>query len=79
MRKQRATVLSAFFPVVSNGFLSCFLCVSVVKAGTELTWDYSRGVEQKRDVPCLCGCRVCEGHFAIEEKLCELCEAEEEA
>lgn len=71
-----------FFPrlkLISVFFFFLFLCVSVVKAGTELTWDYSSDVERKQDVPCLCGCSVCKGHFAIEEKLCELCETEEEA
>lgn len=52
------------------------VCVRVVKAGTELTWDYSTHVEQKQEVPCLCGSKDCTGHFAIEEKLCEMCEAE---
>ncbi|TNM94068.1 hypothetical protein fugu_002244 [Takifugu bimaculatus] len=58
------------FPVIA------FFTSRVVKAGTELTWDYSTHVKRKQEVPCLCGSRDCTGHFAIEEKLCEMCEAE---
>ncbi|CAF95785.1 unnamed protein product [Tetraodon nigroviridis] len=61
------------FPLVA------FFTSSVVKAGTELTWDYSSAAGQTQEVPCLCGGRVCRGHFPIEEKPCELCAAEEEA
>ncbi|XP_055362211.1 histone-lysine N-methyltransferase SETDB2 isoform X2 [Betta splendens] len=62
------------FPVIA------FFTSRVVKAGTELTWDYSAHRQttphQKQDVPCLCGSSGCQGQFPIEEKLCDMCEAE---
>lgn len=72
----RGRQLFLFFSSSQTGFIYFLLCISVVKAGTELTWDYSSDVEQNQDVPCLCSARVCKGHFATKTKLCE---AEEEA
>ncbi|KAM9334229.1 histone-lysine N-methyltransferase SETDB2 isoform 2-T2 [Symphorus nematophorus] len=61
------------FPVIA------FFTNRVVKAGTELTWNYSADTRGKQEVPCLCGSNGCQGEFTIEENLCELCEAEGEA
>ncbi|KAK2857216.1 hypothetical protein Q5P01_005951 [Channa striata] len=62
------------FPVIA------FFSSRVVKAGTELTWDYSADVRagslQKQEVPCLCGSNGCRGQFTVEEKLCVACEGE---
>lgn len=57
----------------------CFFSLSVVKAGTELTWKYSTDTQWKQEVPCLCDSGACQGHFAIEENLCNVCEAEGDA
>lgn len=57
---------------VDNSF--CFLSLSVVRAGTELTWDYSADTQRKQEVACFCGSNSCEGHFTIEENLCDVCE-----
>lgn len=60
------------FPVIA------FFTSRAVSAGTELTWDYSATVPahspQKQEVPCLCGSDGCQGHFPIEENLCDVCE-----
>lgn len=57
----------------------CCLC-RVVKAGTELTWDYSADTRAasspKQEVPCLCGSDACRGRFTVEENLCGVCKAE---
>ncbi|XP_026219556.1 histone-lysine N-methyltransferase SETDB2 isoform X2 [Anabas testudineus] len=62
------------FPVIA------FFTNRVVKAGTELTWDYSTDIQTaslpKQEVPCLCGSSSCQGHFTVEENLCDVCEAE---
>lgn len=54
-----------------------FLSISVVKAGTELTWNYSADVQRKQEVPCLCGSEDCRGELSM-ENLCDMCEAEGE-
>lgn len=50
----------------------------MVKAGTELTWNYSADAQtaslQKQEVPCLCGSDGCQGWFTMEENLCDVCE-----
>uniref|UniRef100_A0A3Q4BET6 Histone-lysine N-methyltransferase SETDB2 n=1 Tax=Mola mola TaxID=94237 RepID=A0A3Q4BET6_MOLML len=51
---------------------------TMVKAGAELTWNYSADTLRKREVPCLCGGGGCHGHFSIEESLCDVCEADGE-
>lgn len=65
--------------VVDADPLCCCLC-RVVKAGTELTWDYSADTQAallpKQEVPCLCGSNGCQGRFTVEENLCDVCEAE---
>ncbi|XP_077423145.1 histone-lysine N-methyltransferase SETDB2 isoform X2 [Vanacampus margaritifer] len=60
------------FPIVA------FFTNSVVKAGTELTWNYSSHTDavspaQQQEVPCVCGTDGCLGRF-LEENLCETCE-----
>uniref|UniRef100_A0A3Q1JCN5 Histone-lysine N-methyltransferase SETDB2 n=1 Tax=Anabas testudineus TaxID=64144 RepID=A0A3Q1JCN5_ANATE len=51
------------FPVIA------FFTNRVVKAGTELTWDYSTDIQTaslpKQEVPCLCGSSSCQGHFTL--------------
>ncbi|XP_031695809.1 histone-lysine N-methyltransferase SETDB2 isoform X2 [Anarrhichthys ocellatus] len=56
------------FPVVA------FFTSRVVKAGTELTWNYSADSQSKQEVPCLCSSSGCQGRFTIENQLCEVCE-----
>lgn len=56
------------FPVVA------FFTSRVVKAGTELTWNYSADSPGKPEVPCLCRSNGCQGRFTIEDKLCGVCE-----
>ncbi|GAA6227499.1 histone-lysine N-methyltransferase SETDB2-like [Lates japonicus] len=60
------------FPVIA------FFTSRVVKAGTELTWNYSADAraasQQKQEVPCLCGSDGCQGRFTIEGNLCDVCE-----
>ncbi|XP_040887897.1 histone-lysine N-methyltransferase SETDB2 [Toxotes jaculatrix] len=55
-----------------------FFTNRVVKAGTELTWNYSADTQtvslQKQEMPCLCRSDGCQGQFAIEENLCDVCE-----
>lgn len=67
------TVVSLYWPL-------CCSLFRVVKAGTELTWDYSTDIQTaslpKQEVPCLCGSSSCQGHFTVEENLCDVCEAE---
>ncbi|KAM7375591.1 hypothetical protein PAMA_014616 [Pampus argenteus] len=62
------------FPVIA------FFTNRVVKAGTELTWNYSSNTQsvslQKQEVPCLCGNSDCQGQFTVEESLCDMCEVE---
>ncbi|XP_071335676.1 histone-lysine N-methyltransferase SETDB2 isoform X2 [Trachinotus anak] len=59
------------FPIIA------FFTNRVVKAGTELTWNYSANTQttslQKQEMPCLCGSNGCQGQFAIEENLCDAC------
>ncbi|XP_077370108.1 histone-lysine N-methyltransferase SETDB2 isoform X2 [Festucalex cinctus] len=60
------------FPIIA------FFTNSVVKAGTELTWNYSSdahtiSLAQQQEVPCVCGTDGCLGHF-LEENFCETCE-----
>ncbi|XP_044043480.1 histone-lysine N-methyltransferase SETDB2 isoform X2 [Siniperca chuatsi] len=61
------------FPVIA------FFTNRAVKAGTELTWNYSADAKRKQEVPCLCGSNCCQGHFTIEETVCDMCEVEGEA
>uniref|UniRef100_UPI0037E84D97 histone-lysine N-methyltransferase SETDB2 isoform X2 n=1 Tax=Semicossyphus pulcher TaxID=241346 RepID=UPI0037E84D97 len=61
------------FPVIA------FFTSRVVKAGTELTWDYSSDTDSKQEVPCLCGSDGCRGRFTIEENLCDMCEVQGES
>lgn len=61
------------FPVIA------FFTSRVVKAGSELTWDYSSDTDGVQEVACLCGSDVCLGQFTIEENLCEMCEVQAEA
>ncbi|KAI3366189.1 hypothetical protein L3Q82_010002 [Scortum barcoo] len=58
------------YPVIA------FFSSRAVKAGTELTWDYSADTHRKQEVPCLCGSSSCRGQFTIEETLCDVCEVE---
>ncbi|XP_032412164.1 histone-lysine N-methyltransferase SETDB2 isoform X1 [Xiphophorus hellerii] len=63
------------FPVIA------FFTNRVVKAGTELTWNYSSDVhtsssEQEQEVPCLCRSNGCQGWLHLEEQLCDVCAAE---
>ncbi|XP_054880300.1 histone-lysine N-methyltransferase SETDB2-like isoform X3 [Poeciliopsis prolifica] len=62
------------FPVIA------FFTNRVVKAGTELTWNYSDAhtstSEQEQEVPCLCRSNGCQGWLHLEEKLCDVCAAE---
>ncbi|XP_053742160.1 histone-lysine N-methyltransferase SETDB2 isoform X1 [Synchiropus splendidus] len=51
------------FPIIA------FFTSRVVKAGTELTWNYSVcPLLPTLDVPCCCNSNNCCGHFTIEEK-----------
>ncbi|XP_077481091.1 histone-lysine N-methyltransferase SETDB2 [Stigmatopora argus] len=57
------------FPLVA------FFTNGVVKAGTELTWNYSSDTHtvtlaEQQEVPCVCGTDGCLGQF-LEENLCE--------
>ncbi|XP_074520841.1 histone-lysine N-methyltransferase SETDB2 [Halichoeres trimaculatus] len=61
------------FPVIA------FFTSRVVKAGSELTWDYSSDIDGSQEVACLCGSDVCLGRFSVEENLCESCEVQAEA
>lgn len=54
------------------------LSVRVVKAGTELTWNYSADPQRKQEVSCLCRSNSCQGHFFI-ENLCDMYEGESES
>ncbi|KAM9836132.1 histone-lysine N-methyltransferase SETDB2 isoform 2-T6 [Aulostomus maculatus] len=62
------------FPVIA------FFTSRTVKAGTELTWNYSHNTcgakLRKQEVPCLCGSDGCRGRLTIEENLRGMCEAE---
>ncbi|KAF3688307.1 Histone-lysine N-methyltransferase SETDB2 [Channa argus] len=62
------------FPVIA------FFTSRVVKAGTELTWDYSADMQtaslRKQEVPCLCGSSGCQGQFTVVENLCGVCEGD---
>ncbi|XP_041638182.1 histone-lysine N-methyltransferase SETDB2 isoform X2 [Cheilinus undulatus] len=60
------------FPVIA------FFTSRVVKAGTELTWDYSSDTDGEQEVACLCGSDGCRGRFTVEENLCEMCELQGE-
>ncbi|XP_028255535.1 histone-lysine N-methyltransferase SETDB2-like isoform X2 [Parambassis ranga] len=61
------------FPVIA------FFTSRALKAGTELTWNYSADAhppsQQEQEVPCLCRSGSCQGRFTVEEKLCGSCEA----
>ncbi|XP_070813795.1 histone-lysine N-methyltransferase SETDB2 [Chaetodon trifascialis] len=54
------------YPVIA------FFTSRAVKAGTELTWDYSADTQRKQEVPCLCSSNGCQGHFTIEGTLCDV-------
>ncbi|XP_017259275.1 histone-lysine N-methyltransferase SETDB2 isoform X2 [Kryptolebias marmoratus] len=60
------------FPVIA------FFTDRVLKAGAELTWNYSAGAHgasgQKQEVPCLCRSDGCRGWLQIEENLCNTCD-----
>ncbi|PWA33779.1 hypothetical protein CCH79_00017269 [Gambusia affinis] len=63
------------FPVIA------FFTNRVVKAGTELTWNYSSDAhtsssKQEQEVPCLCRSNGCQGWLHLEEQLCDVCAAE---
>lgn len=60
------------FPVIA------FFTNRVVKAGTELTWNYSADPQRKQEVSCLCGSNSCQGQFFI-ENLCDMYEGESES
>ncbi|XP_068165638.1 histone-lysine N-methyltransferase SETDB2-like isoform X1 [Antennarius striatus] len=47
------------FPVIA------FFTKRVLKAGTELTWNYSSDAGSKQEIPCQCGSDDCRGHFAV--------------
>ncbi|XP_058475572.1 histone-lysine N-methyltransferase SETDB2 [Solea solea] len=72
---------------IQNVFIDChdpafpvpaFFTSSVVKAGSELTWNYCDDALtsslQKQEVACLCGSDGCRGNFIIEDNLCDMCE-----
>lgn len=64
------------FPVIA------FFTNRVVKAGTELTWNYSAEApaflsDPRRDVACLCRSNGCQGWLHLEENLCDVCEGTE--
>ncbi|XP_038153729.1 histone-lysine N-methyltransferase SETDB2 [Cyprinodon tularosa] len=59
------------FPVIA------FFTSRVVKAGTELTWNYSAGPHaaappQKQEVACLCRSNGCQGWLHLEESPCDV-------
>ncbi|XP_020513388.2 histone-lysine N-methyltransferase SETDB2 isoform X1 [Labrus bergylta] len=58
--------------------LIAFFTSRVVRAGSELTWDYSSDADGEREVPCLCGGDGCRGGFTVEQNLCEMCELQGE-
>lgn len=58
------------FPVMA------FFTSRVVKAGTELTWNYFAHALGRQEVPCLCGSDGCHGHPTIADQLCDTCEVE---
>ncbi|XP_072235301.1 histone-lysine N-methyltransferase SETDB2-like isoform X1 [Leuresthes tenuis] len=62
------------FPVVA------FFTSRVVKAGSELTWNYSAdgraAAPQKQEVPCLCRSDGCRGWLHAEDNLCNVCDSE---
>ncbi|XP_036946699.1 histone-lysine N-methyltransferase SETDB2 isoform X2 [Acanthopagrus latus] len=60
------------FPVIA------FFTNRVVKAGTELTWNYSADARGKQEVTCLCGSSGCQGQFSVEKNLCDACEVDGE-
>ncbi|XP_053170785.1 histone-lysine N-methyltransferase SETDB2 [Scomber japonicus] len=57
--------------------LIAFFTSRVVKAGTELTWDYSSHPQSvsshRQEVRCVCGGDECRGQFSVEEKVCDVC------
>ncbi|KAM9830767.1 histone-lysine N-methyltransferase SETDB2 [Syngnathus typhle] len=60
------------FPIVA------FFTNRMVKAGTELTWNYSSdaytmSLRRQHEVACMCGADGCLGQF-LEENLCKTCE-----
>ncbi|XP_034534833.1 histone-lysine N-methyltransferase SETDB2 [Notolabrus celidotus] len=60
------------FPLIA--FFTC----RAVKAGSELTWDYSSDTDGTQEVACLCGGDGCRGRFSVEENLCDMCEVQAE-
>lgn len=62
----------------SWGWLMWRLSLRVVKAGTELTWNYSADARGKQEVTCLCGSSGCQGQFSFEKNLCDACEVDGE-
>ncbi|XP_051798706.1 histone-lysine N-methyltransferase SETDB2-like isoform X2 [Acanthochromis polyacanthus] len=65
------------FPVVA------FFTSRAVVAGTELTWDYGSDSPAsspwQQEAVCLCGADGCRQRFTIQEKLCDVCNAQTEA
>uniref|UniRef100_A0A3Q1FGT1 Histone-lysine N-methyltransferase SETDB2 n=1 Tax=Acanthochromis polyacanthus TaxID=80966 RepID=A0A3Q1FGT1_9TELE len=65
------------FPVVA------FFTSRAVVAGTELTWDYGSDSPAsspwQQEAVCLCGADGCRQRFTIQEKLCDVCDAQTEA
>ncbi|KAK5847408.1 hypothetical protein PBY51_016536 [Eleginops maclovinus] len=53
------------FPVIA------FFTSRVVKAGSELTWDYSAGAESSPGVVCLCSSEACRGRSTVKDQLCD--------
>lgn len=57
-----------------------FLSIRVVKAGSELTWNYAanalNNLEDKQEVPCLCHSDGCQGWLHIEENFCDTLDLE---
>ncbi|XP_035989630.1 histone-lysine N-methyltransferase SETDB2 isoform X1 [Fundulus heteroclitus] len=59
------------FPVIA------FFTSRVIKAGTELTWNYAAdGAAENQEVACLCRSNGCRGWLHLEENLCDVCEAD---
>ncbi|XP_026157109.1 histone-lysine N-methyltransferase SETDB2 isoform X1 [Mastacembelus armatus] len=74
-------VQNVFTDTHDPGFpIMAFFTDRVVKAGTELTWNYCADTEtaslQKQEVPCLCGSSACQGLYTIKEDLRDVCEVE---
>lgn len=74
MKKTTLVVTDRRFLKITDVIIS----LRVVKAGTELTWNYSADVRGKQEVTCLCGSGGCQGQFSVEENLCDTCEVDSE-